>query len=62
MRLSCYKKAIQFDPNLGVLYDYYAAHLKQQGKKVDLEKISARARALAKQNIMGIGASELMKK
>lgn len=57
-----YKKAIQSDPNLGVLYDYYAAHLKQEGKKVDIEKILARARVLGKQNITETGGSELMMK
>ncbi len=55
-------KAIRCDPKLGILYDFYAAHLKLQGKTADMESISAKARDLSKGNIMELGTTELMSK
>jgi len=54
-----FAKAIQCDPNLEILYEYYAAHLKLQGKEAEVAGIVAKAKALAKQQIIELGNSEL---
>lgn len=35
-----YQKAIQWDPNLNVLYDYYGSHLTAEGKKDEAESLA----------------------
>ena len=57
-----FQKAIQYDPNLGVIYEYYAEHLKMQGKQADIEAIAAKARNLARERIVELGTSELKSK
>ena len=57
-----FTKAIQCDPNLAILYSYYADHLKLQGLDEDVEKSSAKAKELAKKNIVELGTTDLMSK
>jgi len=54
-----FSKAIRCDPNLVIVYELYAAHLKLQGKNADMARITAKAKNLAKEEILELGATDL---
>jgi Flp pilus assembly protein TadD len=46
-----YECALQLDPNLGILYAYYAKHLISAGRESEAEEILAKGQQLTSQNL-----------
>ena len=54
-----FKKAIDLDPNLGVIYGYYGAHLKAMGKLAESKAAYEKGQHLASESIQDLGQIEL---
>jgi Flp pilus assembly protein TadD len=54
-----YRTAIDLDPNLGVLYAYYAAHFNARGRHEDAARQLEKAHSLAQQNLSALANSTL---
>jgi len=54
-----YRNAIELDPNLGVLYAYYAAHLHFLGAYEEEKKSREKAASLANQDVSSTGMDEV---
>lgn len=52
----CYLEAISWDPNLGVLYAYYAEHLKLLGLNEQADEMTRRAKELGASSVEAPGA------
>jgi len=56
---AAYVKAIGMDPNLGVIYGYYGAHLKLMGRTDESKAAYDKGQKLASESIQQLGQAEL---
>jgi O-antigen ligase len=56
---AAFQKAMQWDPNLGVIYGYYGAHLKAMGMPEESAAVYKKGQSLTNQSILQIGQAEL---
>ena len=54
----CYRTALKWDPNLGLIHAYYAAHLHLIGSREEEKKARQKASELSQQNVAEIGMAE----